>query len=127
MNEEQKQVLEDLHKLSKMFTEAMDDIRNERENYWNSLSKDEQLKCFCAVVERIMDGENEGHSYRGMLYSVFGFGPEAYAQAQRAGFLGLHNSIFDYNHQRELLLSFAKHAGLENPEEKISSYLKDKM
>ena len=125
MNDEQKQVMEDLHKLSNMFTEAMDEIRTEREEYWNSLSLDEQLKCFCAVVERIMEGEDEGRSYRGILYSVFGFGPEAYAQAQMAGFLGLHNSIFDSKNTPHLLRSFAKHAGIETPEDAVAKFYGD--
>ena len=94
MTEDQEKAMQELSDVSRQFNEAMDEIRSEREDYWNSLNKDEQLKCFCAVVERIMDGENERHSYRGMLYSVFGFGPESYVQAQMSGFLELHNCVY---------------------------------
>lgn len=79
---------------SKMFQEAMDLIEKDSEAFWNSLSKDDQLKAFCAVSRRIHQGEivDKG-SYRHVLYGVFGFGPEAYAPAQCAGYLDIHNAI----------------------------------
>lgn len=87
---------DNLEEVSKVFNEALDSIEKEQEDYWNSLSKQDQLKAFCAVVRRIHKGEvEEGHSYRGMLYNVFGFGPEAYVQAQHAGYLTIHNMLFD--------------------------------
>jgi hypothetical protein len=87
--------MQELSDFSDLFQKAMNDIKEDREAYWNSLTKDQQLKCFCAVVDRIVQGESEGRSYRCILYSVFGFGPESYAQAQMSGFLELHNSIAD--------------------------------
>jgi hypothetical protein len=117
--------LQELSDFSSVFNESMNKIRNEREEYWNSLTKDQQLKCFCAVVERILEGETEGRSYRGMLYTVFGFGPESYAQAQMAGFLTIHNEMFASQNQRHVLEAFAKHAGIENPEETVSNYYMD--
>ena len=88
------EAMREIHEVGNKFMEAMNEIKAEREAYWESLTHNEQLKCFCAVVERIMEGESEGRSYRGVLYETFGFGPEAYAQAQLSGFLELHNSIF---------------------------------
>ena len=71
---------------------ALDAIKDEQEAYWDSLSDQQQLDAFCAVVRRIYHGEMvERRSYRGVLYEVFGFGPEAYVQAQEAGYLDLHN------------------------------------
>lgn len=119
------EAMRELHELQDIFVNTMAEIKAEREKYWESLTKDQQLKCFCAVVERIMEGESEGRSYRGILYSTFGFGPEAYAQAQMAGFLGLHNSIFDSNHTPHLLRSFAKHLGIENPEDAVAKFYGD--
>ena len=85
---------DDLEKGRNAFKEAMDRIEKDQEKFWSSLSKEDQLKAFCCVVRRIFDGEiREPRSYRGVLYDVFEFGPEAYAQAQCAGFLALHNSI----------------------------------
>ena len=94
-NDEVEAALKELSNFSDSFDEAMNDIKEDRESYWNSLTKDQQLKCFCAVVDRIVQGESEGRSYRGILYSVFEFDKEAYVQAQMSGFLELHNSIAD--------------------------------
>ena len=85
---------DDLEKGRNAFKEAMDSIEEDQEKFWSSLSKEDQLKAFCCVVRRIYEGEVvTPRSYRGVLYDVFEFGPEAYAQAQCAGFLALHNSI----------------------------------
>ena len=71
-------------------------IEQESEDYWNSLTKDQQLKVFCAVSRRIYKGEIEDRgTYRYVLYDMFHFGPEAYAQAQLSGYLAIHNAIFD--------------------------------
>lgn len=76
------------------FNKAMKEIEEDQEKFWSSLSKEDQLKAFCCVSRRLVEGEIKNpRSYRGVLYSVFGFGPEAYAQAQCAGFLAIHNSI----------------------------------
>ena len=78
------------------FQEALAKLEERQEEYWNSLTKEQQLDAFCAVVRRIYQGEIENRrSYRGVLYDVFGFGPEAYLQAQVAGYLMIHNAIFD--------------------------------
>jgi hypothetical protein len=76
------------------FTEVMEAIRQDREQFWASLSKDQQLKAFCAVVERLAEAElDEQLTYRGVLYEKFGFGPDAYVRSQMSGLLRLHNSI----------------------------------
>jgi len=91
-------MLEALEEFSKIFKEAMESLEAEQEEFWNSLSKEDQLKAFCAVVRRIHKAELvENRTYRGVLYDTFGFGPEAYAQAQCAGYLDLHNSIEEQN------------------------------
>ena len=93
MNED-KDPLQTLTELSEQFNAWMKDVENQQEEYWNSLTKDQQLMAFCAVVRRIKKGElDEKGSYRYILYQVFGFGEESYIQAQDAGFLELHNSI----------------------------------
>lgn len=103
MNEEEKKAFYDnLEETRKVFTEAMDIIEKDQEEFWNSLSKEDQLKCFCAVVRRIYDGElKEQHSYRGMLYTKFGFGMESYVQAQVAGYLQIHNILFDAREKQD--------------------------
>jgi hypothetical protein len=86
------------------------------EALWNSFSKEDQLKIFCAVVRRIYKAELEDKgTYRYALYDVFEFGPESYAPAQISGYLALHNSIADdeYTLVSEKLSAFAKEHGLD--------------
>jgi len=66
------------------------------EDFWNTLTKEEQLKCFCAVSRRIYIGSvmDQG-SFRHVLYDTFGFGSDSYIPAQLAGFLSINNLIFD--------------------------------
>ena len=84
------------------FMEDMKATEDQQEQFWNSLSKEDQIKCFCAVSRRIYRGEiEERGTYRYVLYQVFGFGPEAYVQAQDAGYLAIHNTIWDGQDSRE--------------------------
>lgn len=88
--------LKSLEEISKIFNEAMAEVEKESEDFWNSLSKEDQLKAFCAISRRIYKGEIEDRgTYRYVLYDVFGFGPEAYAPAQLAGYLTIHNAIYE--------------------------------
>jgi hypothetical protein len=95
---------EDLEDFSNLFNEIMKEVEDDQESFWNSLSKDDQLKAFCAVMRRLHKGEIEdGGSYRYILYDVFGFGPESYAQAQCAGFLEIHNAIYTNEELKEMI------------------------
>jgi len=88
--------LQILHDFSSSFIKAMKEIEDDSEKFWYTMSKEDQLKVFCAVVRRIHKAELEDRrSYRGALYNVFGFGPEAYAQAQMSGYLDIHNAIYE--------------------------------
>ena len=123
MNEQDKVTLDEI---SKAWNEAMQEVENNSENYWNSLTKEQQLDVFCAVCRRIHRGDivDKG-TYRYVLYNVFGFGPEAYAPAQLAGYLDIHNSIFDAEHDDKLLLKFAKFCGISD--NKISEFWTQKI
>jgi hypothetical protein len=109
MNEQDKVSLDEV---SRIWNDAMQAIEQDSEQYWNSLSKEDQLKVFCAVCRRIYQGDivDKG-TYRYVLYNVFEFGPEAYAPAQLAGYLAIHNSIFDDEHDFKLLAAFASFLG----------------
>ena len=121
-----KDLLDTLDKISNSFNEAMDQLEIEQEEYWNSLSKEQQLNAFCAVARRIYKGDIElNGSYRYVLYEVFGFGPEAYAPAQMAGYLSIHNAIFTASQERKLLEDFAKFNGLT--EESVDNYYKNRL
>lgn len=123
MEKDKQDILAKLAELSEVFNQAMKEIEADEESYWNSLSKEDQLKCFCAVARRIHKGEIEDRgSYRYVLYDVFGFGPEAYGAAQGAGYLAIHNAIYDSEHERDVLESFAKHLNHPDPNEAVSSY-----
>ena len=95
-NDSKKDFEKILNEMAISFNERMNEIENESETYWNSLTKEQQLKAFCAVVRRIHKGDIEDRgTYRYVLYQVFGFGPEAYAPAQLSGYLTIHNALFD--------------------------------
>lgn len=113
----------DLEEISNQFTRIMKELEDEQEAYWNSLSKDDQLKVFCAVVRRICKAEMvDKGTYRYALYQVFGFGPEAYIQAQDAGYLALHNAIVDDGYDNRVLQAFCKKNGIEDSEKKINEF-----
>lgn len=119
--ENRKRALKSLEEISQVFTEAMAKVEQGQEEFWNSLSQDQQLAALCAVARRIYKGDiEEKGTYRYVLYDVFGFGPEAYAPAQLAGYLAIHNAIMTPNEQRELLVRFAKHHNLG--EEAVSEF-----
>lgn len=106
------------------FLEAIEHEKDLSESFWNSLSSEEQLWAFCAMIRRLHQGELEDkRSYRGVLYTTFGWGPEAYAAAQCAGYLDIHNSI----HTSEDLATIAKFVvedlGHEVNEERIQEII----
>jgi hypothetical protein len=123
MSEEKNSFADDLQELSATFNKVMAEVEKDSEAYWNSLSKEDQLKVFCAVSRRIYQAEivDQG-SYRHALYGVFEFGPEAYAPAQMAGYLDIHNSIHGPDHDVRLLEAFARKYGLEEPEKKAREW-----
>jgi hypothetical protein len=105
--------MEELSELGQQFQKVIDAMKKEQEEYWNSLTKEQQLMAFCAMSRRIVDGEiKQKGTYRYVLYNVFGFGPEAYMPAQCAGYLDIHNAIYDAEHEADLLKAFAKFHGL---------------
>ena len=117
-------ILKGLEEVSNIFIGVMKEIEEEQEKYWNSLSKEDQLKVFCAVCRRIFKGDIElKGSYRYVLYQVFGFEADAYAQAQDAGYLAIHNAIFTADQEARLLEHFAKFHGLS--EDAVSRYYKE--
>lgn len=124
MNNDKKDLFNSLDEISKVFNDRMKELEDKQETYWNSLSKEQQLSVFCAISRRIYDGELEKQgSYRYILYDVFGFGPESYVQAQYAGYLSIHNSIYPDDHDKKLLLEFCKKYQIENAETKVSNFI----
>jgi hypothetical protein len=122
--EKRKSALDALHEFGNMFQDAMEQIEKEEESWWSSLTEDQQISALCCVSRRIHKGDiEENGSYRYVLYNVFGFGPEAYARAQMAGYLAIHNAIVTASTERVILERFCKMHGIDNATEKIDSYI----
>ena len=86
------------------------ELEEDHSKFWNSLSKDDQLKAFCSVMRLLYKAELEEHgSYRYTLYDVFGFGPESYVAAQVSGFLAIHNAIWDGERLGQLIDKLEAH------------------
>lgn len=106
-----------------VFQRAMEQLRQDDERFWNDLTQEQQLMAFCSVVRRLVQAEiHEGRSYRGTLYDTFGFDLDAYARAQNAGFVELHNAIYSNEYEKRLLERFAVSLGVENALEKVYKF-----
>jgi len=126
--DESEDPLNELKSLGEMFRKDLDKFEHDSETYWKSLSYDEQLKVFCAVSKRIFEGEiKQNGSYRYVLYNVFNFATDAYAVAQNAGYLAIHNAIFDGQRLREHLKDFCQnHMNItnDNLDLELDNYIK---
>jgi len=126
MNDEIKRqkMFDALAEIGKNFNKATKEYQDSCNSYWNSLNPEEQLMAFCAIVERLHQGELEHRrSYRGMLYEIFGWGPEAYAAAQCAGFLDLHNSIYTFEDLKMVFKNTLKELNIQLDDAQISEAL----
>jgi hypothetical protein len=125
MDEIKKQeVMDALHESGNVFAKAMDEYQQMANSYYSGLEPEEQLWAFCAIVEKLCQGELDEHrSYRGILYDVFGWGPEAYAAAQCSGFLSLHNSIYRFEDLETVFKNTLKELELEVDDEKLRDAL----
>lgn len=118
------EVMDALHESGRAFVKAADDWQQMANSYYSSLEPEEQLWAFCAVVEKLCKGElDEGRSYRGILYDIFGWGPEAYSAAQHAGFLGLHNSIYKFDDLEHVFTNTLKELEISVEPEKLRDAL----
>ena len=89
-----KSLMDTLTELGELQEDIEKQTEREMDEWWNAMSKDDQMKAFYSVVKRLVDGELEQKgSYRYVLYDVFGFEPESYMLGMMCGFMSLHNSI----------------------------------
>jgi hypothetical protein len=116
---------------SKAFVEASDAYQKEADEFYAALPHDDRLKIFCAVMKLLAKGELEDKgSYRHVLYDTFQFGPESYAPAQCAGYLQLHNSIYNYDDLHHMIEKFVtEHMDITKDDLKsqITDYLVKKL
>jgi len=125
MDEIKKQeVMDALHESGRELAKAADNWQQMANSYYSGLEPEEQLWAFCAIVEKICKGElDDRRSYRGILYNTFGWGPEAYAAAQHAGYLGLHNSIYRFDDLEVVMSNTLKELEIEVDPEKLRDAL----
>ncbi len=94
MSEDKPSLHEILQQLDGMYKEVESIWEKDSNAYWASLDQETKMLAFFAVMKRVYQGEIvEGRSYRGILYDIFGFGPEAYAMGMFCGFFDIHNAI----------------------------------
>ena len=118
------EVMDALHESGRAFNKAMNEYQQMANSYYSGLEPEEQLWAFCSIVEKLCKGELDEHrSYRGVLYDVFGWGPEAYAAAQCAGFLGLHNAIYSFDDLENVMTSTLKELEITVDPEKLRDAL----
>jgi len=116
--------LDDLAEFRDSFQVAIEHEKALSESFWNGLNSEEQLWVFCAIMRRLQEGEIENkRSYRGVLYSTFGWGPEAYVPAQCSGFLDIHNSIYTDEDLAEVVKGVIKELGVEADPERIQEII----
>lgn len=85
--ETQEEFAEQMQKIAEKYESDCDD-------YWDKLGYEEKLKAFYSVSKRIYQADvKEQGSYRHALYSIFGFGPDAYVIGMECGYMDLHNYI----------------------------------
>lgn len=88
------EALQRLADLSQELEKVRKEYERKNDEWWNNLSYEERCDAFYAVSKRIYQGEliDKG-SYRHVLYTVFGFGPEMYGSGMDCGYMALHNAI----------------------------------
>jgi len=97
------QLHEALSMFSEVYNQLADKYEADADNWWAGLSEQDKLLAFYSVCKRIYKGEIEDRgSYRHVLYSVFGFGPEAYSIGMECNFLELHNCIYTSDEIKKL-------------------------
>lgn len=118
------EVMDALHESGREFAKAANEYQSMCQTYYSGLEPEEQLMAFCAIVEKLCEGElDQGRSYRGVLYETFGWGPEAYAAAQCAGFLGLHNAIYRFEDLGHVMTQTLKELDITVDPEKLTEAL----
>jgi hypothetical protein len=118
------EVMDALHESGREIAKAFDEYQNLCRSYYSGLDPEEQLMAFCAIVEKLCQGElDDNRSYRGVLYDTFGWGPEAYSAAQCAGFLSLHNSIYSFEDLKHVFKQTLKELEIEVDPDRLSDAL----
>jgi len=85
---------ENLQKIREAYQQSLVAYERTVEEFWNNLSYEDQLRAFYAICKRIYEGDvKQRHTYRGVLYDVFKFDPDAYALGMDCRYMDLHNLL----------------------------------
>lgn len=94
--DKKKEFLETQENFAKAMQEGAERFDEQSDMFWNSLSYEQKLNAFHSVCKRIYQGDVvDQRSYRGVLYSVFGFGLDSYLVGMECNYMDLHNYIQD--------------------------------
>lgn len=80
-----------LDEIQALQEESERQYHKEADDWWNSLSKEQQLAAFYSVTKRMHHGLVQGLSYRSILYGLFGFDMTAYTVGIVSGFQEIYN------------------------------------
>jgi hypothetical protein len=96
--------------LSSLIKEEKQKRDQEAQEFFENLSYDDQLKAFYHICRTIWLGElMERRTYRGVLYEMFKFGPDAYSLGMDCGFFDIHNNLvvaYDLDNSLDTMLKF---------------------
>ena len=89
----------DLNDLAKIYSSQIKEQKQkqdrESQEFFENLSYDDQIKVFYHVCRIIWLGEIiERRTYRGVLYEMFKFGPDAYSLGMDCGYFDIHNNLY---------------------------------
>lgn len=124
--DENKPNLNDVAKnLSSLIKEEKQKRDKEAQEFFENLSYDDQLKAFYHICRIIWLGElMERRTYRGVLYEMFKFGPDAYSLGMDCGFFDIHNNLvvaYDLDNSLDTMLKFLNLEVDESTKLKIQS------
>lgn len=92
-----KSLHEVLSEMADVQEKATKQYDQDADKFWNGMSKEDQLLAFYSVIKRMHQAEVvDQRSYRGALYDVYGFGPNAYGVGMECGYMTLHNMICEH-------------------------------
>jgi hypothetical protein len=96
--------------------------KQKAKDYFQSLDTDTKLLLFYHITSSIYENYfiDKG-SYRGLLYSKFDFGPEAYGLGYSSGMFALHNAIFTPDELDENFNKLLDHLKLDLSNKEIDS------
>lgn len=90
-----KKFLSELSRFGELQEQTEAELDVEMDQWWEALSKEDQMNAFYSVVKRLSKAEMEDATYRQILYDVFEFSAEseAYQLGMLCGLMKLHNMV----------------------------------